>query len=134
MMSVAVFLSGAIPVSAADESKDPFAAGSTWIGDVRVAGREGVGHAGLTISERMGESFKGEFVIRGPMGKMITLEVSGTATNKASGPLIFETKKEGISQLKMRGKLNNNAATVSFVGTSPFGAKGVGAIVLKPKI
>ena len=133
-LAVAVLLSGAVTASAADEAKDPFAAGSVWVGEVRIPGRNEAGKAGLTVSERTGESFKGELVVQSPAGKDISFNVSGTATNKASGAVIFETEKEGVSQLKMRGKLLNNAVNLVFVGTGPFGGKGGGAMVLKPKL
>jgi hypothetical protein len=133
-MVVVGLLGSAISLFAADEAKDPFAAGSVWAGEVRLPGGREPGNAALAVSERMGESFKGEFVVRSPAGKDVTFEISGTAPNKASGSVIFETKKEGIAQLKMRGKLTNNAVTLVFVGTGPFGGKGGGAMVLKPKL
>jgi hypothetical protein len=132
-IAVVALLAGTPPAFCADEPKDPFAAGSLWTGEVRLPGRTEPGRAGLTVSERMGESFKGEFVVRGPAGKDVKFDVSGTATKGTSGPVIFETKKEGVSQLKMRGKLTDNAVNIVFVGTSPFGGKGGGAIVLKQK-
>jgi len=133
-MAVALFFAGEITAFAADDVKDQFAAGSVWNGELRVAGKEEAGKAILTVSERMGESFKGEFLAKSPAGKVVTFQVSGTATNKASGAVIFETEKQGVSQLKMRGKLTNNAVNLVFVGTSPFGGKGGGAIVLTPKL
>jgi len=133
-MAVAIFLAGEITAFAADEVKDQFGAGSVWAGEIRVAGKEEAGKAVLTVSERMGEAFNGEFVVRSPAGKVATFQVSGTATNKASGAVIFETEKQGISQVKLRGKLANNAVNLVFVGTSPFGGKGGGALVLTPKL
>ncbi|WP_156514206.1 hypothetical protein [Planctomyces sp. SH-PL14] len=133
-MAVALFLASGITAFAADEAKDQFAAGSVWNGEIRVAGKEEAGKAVLTVSERMGESFKGEFIVRSPAGKVVTFQVSGTATSNASGAVIFETEKQEVSQLKLRGKLTNNAVNLVFVGTSPFGGKGGGALVLTPKL
>lgn len=133
-MAVALVLAGGISAFAADDAKDLFSAGSVWTGDVPVGGKEGTGKAILTISERVGESFKGEFAVHGPAGKVTGFEVGGTATAKASGAVIFATEKQGVAQLKMRGKLTDNAVNLVFVGTSPFGGKGGGGIVLTPKL
>jgi L-aminopeptidase/D-esterase-like protein len=116
-------------------AKDPFAAGSVWMGDMRLARKDsGTGQAALTIAERNGETFKGAFVVKGPGGRIFTFEVIGTAPAKAAGPVICETPKEGLQQLKLRGKLSNGVTTLGVVGTSPFGDKGAAAIVLKQKL
>lgn len=116
------------------EDKDTFSAGSLWVGEVRIGPKEvPPGTGALTIGERTGEKFKGELSVRGPGGKTTTWDVEGTATRKATGAIIFETKKEGLSQIKLRGKLLNGVATLAFVGTGPFGEKGGGGMVLKKK-
>lgn len=116
-------------------AKDPFPAGSVWMGDMRLAKEDSrTGQAALTVAERNGETFKGALVVKGPGGRVFTFEVTGTAPTKAAGAVICETPKEGLQQLKLRGKLSNGVTTLGVVGTSPFGDKGAAAIVLKQKL
>ena len=88
----------------------------------------------LTISERRGETFKGEMSVKSEGADLRTHNVSGTATTKASGPVIFESEKVGVAQVKLRGKLLNGVAIPSSSGTGPGGRKTTGEFHLRSKL
>lgn len=88
----------------------------------------------LTISERRGETFKGEMSVRREGADLRTHNVSGTAKTKASGPVAFESEKVGVAQVKLRGKLLNDVAILSSSDTGPRGRKTTGEFHMRPKL
>jgi hypothetical protein len=123
------------PVHAAEEEdKDPFAAGAIWVGTAKAAMPDAPEKKMvLTVTERMGGKVGGEISFKNPKGELITVKVSGTAPQKRSGAVILESEKVGIAQFKLRGKLQNNAATLVITGTGPLGGKGGGVVVFTPQ-
>ncbi|WP_075093010.1 hypothetical protein [Planctomyces sp. SH-PL14] len=88
----------------------------------------------LTISDRRGETFKGEMSVRREGADLRTHNVSGTAKTKASGPVAFESEKVGVAQVKLRGKLLNDVAILSSSDTGPRGRKTTGEFHIRPKL
>jgi hypothetical protein len=113
---------------------DPFALGSVWSGEFKVAVKDAeVQVWALTITERNGKAFKGDILVRANGKDVETIAVSGNATDKNVGPIVFQSERMGLRQLKLTGKLLNGEAALVFTGTNKFGKPGGGVATLKPK-
>ncbi len=116
-------------------SHDPFAAGSVWSGDFKVANanlpiRKWV----LTVTERRGKAFKGDILVKDQERNVIqTIKVSGTATDKARGAIVCESKQVGLAQVKLVGKLQDGEAVLVFNGKNAKGIPGAGTATLIPQ-
>ena len=134
LLGFTMSIATASTVSAQDSADDPFAEGSVWVGEAKLAKKDSdVAKWAMTVTARNGTRFEGEILIKPPKGDLETLKVIGTATNKDSGILAFKTEAKGFAQINFRGKLQNGEAGIIFYGTGKLGRAGAGTATLKPK-
>lgn len=114
-------------------SHDPFAAGSVWSGDFKIATQKITREWVLTITERKGKDFKGSILAKDRNMEIQTFNVAGTATDKANGAIVCQSEKKGLAQVKLTGKLQDGEAVLVFSGTNELGIEGAGIATLKPR-
>ncbi len=117
-------------------SHDPFAAGSVWVGDFKVANANAnlpIRKWVLTVNERRGKNFKGTILVKDQNMAIQTINFAGTATDKANGAIVCQSEKKGRAQVNLTGKLQDGEAVLVFAGTNAVGNLGAGTATLKPQ-
>jgi hypothetical protein len=103
---------------------DPFAAGSVWAGDFKVAlAGQPIRKWVLTVTQRRGKDFKGNILVK---------DRDGVAPDKANGAIVCQSERKGLAQVKLTGKLQDGEAVLVFSGINALGIPGAGTATLKP--
>lgn len=113
---------------------DPFAEGSVWAGDFKVAlANQPIRKWVLTVTERRGKGFKGNILVKDRDMVIQTIKIAGMATDKANGAIVCQSERNGLAQIKLSGKLQDGEAALLFSGTNDLGIPGAGTATLKPQ-